>query len=154
MSLPDPTGRDPNGNKEAPINTVALGKITVLGYTMEANIFAAICYMPLFPANIIPCVIALNTPADNASFIRFNAVQSLIINAAYAVTAFVMGGVMGIVLVIPVIGPLLNGFLGLVLFLASLLYVGLSLRLVLSSFRGKSWELPVIAKYAKEFSKS
>jgi hypothetical protein len=43
MSLPDPTGPEDGSKKDGPIKTVDLGKITVLGYTLEANLFAASC---------------------------------------------------------------------------------------------------------------
>ena len=154
MSLPDPTGNDESGKKEAPLNTVGLGKITVFNYPIEANIFAAACYLPIPPANIIPCFIALNTPADNPNFIRFNAVQSLIFSGGFFAITTILGALMGVLGVIPLIGPLLNMVLGLAQFLIIAVYVLASLKLVVGAYLGQTWEMPLIGPYARKYSKT
>jgi uncharacterized membrane protein len=154
MSLPDPTGPDEGGKKDGPINTVDLGKITVFGYTMEANIFAAICYLPIPPANIIPCVIALNTASANPQFIRFNAVQSLILSGGFFAISTVLSALMGALGLIPLIGGLINMVLGLAMFLLVAVYMLASLKLCVSAFLGQTFDLPVIGPYARKYSKT
>jgi uncharacterized membrane protein len=153
MSLPDPGESDPERDPDGNINTVELGKITVFGYTMEANLFAAICYLPVPPANIIPCVIALNTPSESAGFLRFNAMQSIIISGGFFALTTVLGALMGVIGMIPFIGGMINMLLGLGQFLIIAVYVLASLKLVSSAFLGKTWEVPLIASYAKKYSK-
>jgi uncharacterized membrane protein len=154
MSLPDPIGPDEGSKKDGPIKTVELGQITVFGYTLEANIFAAICYLPIPPANIIPCVIALNTPCENPQFIRFNAVQSMIVSGGFFAISTVGGALTGVLAMIPFIGGLLNMVVGLAMFVVIAAYVLLSLKLVASAFLGQTFELPLIGPLARKYSKT
>jgi len=168
MSLPDPSDenedspyeavsanrprRDPLSSS-APLNTVGLGKITVFNYPIEANIFAAMCYLPINPANLIPGFIGLNQPSDNPEFIRFHAVQSLILNGGFLVVCIVLNSLMGILGLIPLLGGLINFGLGLVLFVVTVGYLIISLKTLLSAYRGNEASLPFIGHYAREYSK-
>ena len=143
MSLPDPDRRDDATN--TPLKTVELGKITVFNYPIDSNIFAAICNLPLFPFILIPCLIGLNTASDSPQFIRFNAIQSLIINFAFVVLSTVLGFLSAI--------PVLGAIFWLVQVLVILAYIGVSLKLVVGAFLGQRNELPVISDYARQYSR-
>jgi uncharacterized membrane protein len=154
MSLPDPSEPDDGSKKAGPIKTVEMGKINVFGYSVEANLFAAVCYLPIPPANIIPCVIALNIPSENPAFIRFSAVQSAIVSGGFFAFTTVLSALMGVIGMIPLIGGFLNMILALGQFLIIAVYILVSLKLVVSAFRGEAYELPLIGSYARKYSKT
>ena len=147
MSLQDPGLPDnrPNTPPTNGVNTVSLGKITVLNYAIDCNIFGALCYLPIFPANLIPSLISLNSGSDSPQFLKYHAVMSIIVNVAFLVVSMLLG----VFQAIPVIGFLF----GIVGMLFALCYVLLSLKLAVDAFRGKQTNLPVISDYARQFSR-
>ncbi|MBS1995104.1 MAG: hypothetical protein JSS86_02290 [Cyanobacteria bacterium SZAS LIN-2] len=119
---------------------------------MDLNIFTALCYLPLFPAVIIPCVIALNTTTDKPEDLRFAAVQSLILNGGFFALNAVLSGVMGVFAMIPIVGGLINFGLGIVMAVLIVAYILVSLKLVVSAYSGQKFAVPFIAPYAEKYS--
>jgi len=151
MNLPGPSGRDPDGDKDSSLNTVG-NQVNVLGYAIDVNMFAAICYLPLFPFMLIPCFIALNTKVDNPDLLRFSAVQSLMVTGIFVIAGMVLGGLGSVFGFIPLLGPLVNGLLNLVNVVLLLGYIFISLKGLAGAYRGNMFRVPFIAPYADQFA--
>jgi len=150
MNLPGPSGRDP-GDKDSSLNTLG-NQVNVLGYSIDVNMFAAICYLPLFPFMLIPCFIALNTKVDNPDLLRFSAVQSLMVTGIFVVAGMILGGIASVLGFIPVLGPLFNGVIQLVNLVLLLAYIFVSLKGLAGAYRGNQFRVPFIAPYADQFA--
>jgi len=151
MNLPGPSGRDPDDNDNS-LNTLG-NQINVLGYSIEAKMLAAICYLPLFPVMLVPCFIALNAKVDDDDLLRFSAVQSLMVTGIFVIAGMVLGGITGVLGAIPLLGPLVGGICNLVNLVLLLAYIFISLKGLAGAYRGNQFRVPFIAPYADQFAK-
>ena len=79
-------------------------------------------------------------------FVRFHAMQSVLVGAVLIVLNFALNILDAILLAIPFLGWLVSMGIGLVVGLASLV---LWLALMWAAFRGQEWELPWIGQQAR-----
>lgn len=79
-------------------------------------------------------------------FVRFHAMQSVLVGAVLIVLNFVLNILDAILLAIPFLGWLVSMGIGLVVGLASLI---LWLALMWAAYRGQEWELPWIGQQAR-----
>lgn len=80
-------------------------------------------------------------------FVRFHAMQSLLVGVALIILNFALNILHAILARIPLIGWLMSLGLALVVGLASLV---LWLALMYAAYRGQEWELPVIGREARK----
>jgi uncharacterized membrane protein len=104
---------------------------------LDSNLAAVISYFPVVPFNIVAAAIWLKTEPHNNRFVRFCAMQSLAVAAAW----FVVGVGTWVVGIIPFIGPLIStaGY-----WFATLAYFGITLYLAFNAYKGQAVSLPVI----------
>jgi uncharacterized membrane protein len=80
-------------------------------------------------------------------FVRFHAMQSLLVGVALIIVNFALNVLDAILLRIPILGWLVSVGLGLAVLLASLV---LWLALMYAAYRGQEWELPWIGAEARK----
>ena len=110
---------------------------TDLGTTksgMQPNIAGTLCYTPFFFIGLIASLYFFFTEKDN-KFVRFHALQSLLIMAA------------GIVILVPLY--ILVMPVGVVVGLG---FLGLGLWCMYQAYQGAAWRIPVIGDFAAENS--
>ncbi|NDL68274.1 DUF4870 domain-containing protein [Anaerotalea alkaliphila] len=110
-------------NKLDPIGKSSLG--------MDENVAAALSYVAGFITGIIFFVME-----KDSKFVKFHAMQSIAISVAITVLGFILG-------IIPIIGWILAFFLPLVSFVLWII-------LLLKSYQGEWFELPVIGQFSME----
>ena len=91
---------------------------------VDYNLASLFCYAPLPPLNIVLAIIFLITEPKENKFVRFHAIQSLILFAGMFVMEFAIGLIGSLLGWIPVLGgivKMLLGFAGGVLGLAILI---------------------------------
>ncbi len=94
-------------------------------------------------------VILLGKPPQ--AWVRFVAVQSIVLSVAYAICAFALGIVWGVVAFIPGVRLLLLPLIGLAYAVLGIAcFVGW-LVCTIQGFSGKAQRLPVVAEYADRF---
>jgi uncharacterized membrane protein len=99
-------------------------------FGLEKNIALALCYAGLWITGLI---FFLSEKEDKE--IRFSAMQSII-----------FFGVVTVLGVVPLVGWILSPLLALIAFIVWIL-------MVVKSYQGKVFELPVIGQYARKYSK-
>ena len=108
---------------------------------MEPNVLAMLCYIPFIA--VISSIIILVMEKRNR-FVRFHAIQSLLL----AAVVIVLGIVLGIFSVIP--------FLGFLFFIASRIIdvaaFVLWIYLAVQAYQGKTIKLPYIGNYAEKYA--
>jgi len=123
------------------------GKTRTLG--LDYNIAGLLCYVPF--GFILALIFLLANPKE-VRFVRFHAVQSLLLVAVFA-GLFIVLSVVGIVMgQIPVIGTL---FALLMLPVSLLISVGaliLMVVLILKAYGNQMWQLPIIGSQANRLS--
>jgi len=112
------------------METKDLGK-TSMG--MQANLAGALCYV----LGIITGIIFYVVEKEN-KFVRFHAMQSIIVSAFFIVVS-------GVLMFIPVIGWIINGLMGLAGFILWLL-------MMFKAYQGEQFKLPVAGDIAEKNS--
>lgn len=149
MSLPKRTDDEDGGNHEIPV--LNLGKTTVFGTPLDANVASALAYLPLGPFALAAGYVLLNAPSDNATFNRYHAMQSMVLSGA-VLAVFVVNNVLSsILLIFPLIGPFLAMLCGMVGGLLALAYMIVGLKLAFDTYNGKTYRLPYLSKYVDNF---
>lgn len=129
--------------------------------SIDSSLAGALCYVPFFAVNLIASVIFLVTEPKSSFFVRFHAMQSLLLTAMGTVLAIVMGiawffmvivgasmrneagGVMAVLSSLGLFG--LIGIFSLVIFIMH--FVGMY-----KAYNNETWEMPIIGKYARRLS--
>jgi uncharacterized membrane protein len=101
---------------------------------MEQNLEGLLCYVLLWVTGIIFLVME----KDN-KFVRFHAVQSIIVFGAYTVLAIILSFV-------PVVGYIINVILGIAAFILWVI-------LMMKAYQGTMYKLPVAGDLADQYSK-
>jgi uncharacterized membrane protein len=109
---------------------------------LQPNVAGALSYLFGFITGIIFFVLE----KDN-QFVRFHAMQSIIVSVAF----FVLSIVLGIFSMIPILGWIVGALASMVLGIVALI---LWLVLMFKAFQGQEWEVPIIGKYARQYSSS
>jgi len=113
---------------------------------MEPNVGGALCYL----LGILTGILFYVIEKEN-DFIRFHAMQSIIVFGGFFVLSTSLSFITGFLSYIPVFGWIAAVLLGLVsLLLLPVIFV-LWLFLMYKAFNGERYELPVVGKYANEY---
>ena len=117
--------------ESAPVPAVAPSVVPSGGTGLAPNIAGALCYLGGF----ITGIVFLMLEKDN-KFVRFHAMQSIVVSVALIVASLVLGFI-----------PILGWAVGLLLNLAG---VVLWIMLMVKAFQGEEWEAPFVGKIARE----
>jgi len=109
---------------------------------LAPNVAGALSYL----FGIITGVIFFVLEKDNP-FVRFHAMQSIIVSATFIVLSIVLS----IVAMVPILGWIVGALASMVLGIVALI---LWLVLMFKAFQGQEWEVPIIGKYARQYSSS
>lgn len=107
---------------------------------LAPNVAAALSYL----FGIITGVVFFVLEKDNR-FVRFHAMQSIVVSAAF----IILGIVLSIFSMIPLLGWILGALASMVVGIVALI---LWLVLMFKAFQGEEWEVPVLGKYARQYS--
>lgn len=113
------------------------------GSGLEANVAGALSYL-LGP---VTGVLFLLLDKDEP-FVRFHAVQCLVVSVAWVVAWMAVMFMATILGVVPVLGWLLGTLISMALSLAGLV---LWVYLMFRAFQGDEWEVPLLGEYARRF---
>lgn len=112
----------------------------------DSNLKAALCYFPLFLINVLASLFFFFTEKDN-KFLRFHALQSLILMVVLIVLVVPIALVSFVLLLIPVIGFILYALLWV---LICVVFLGLDLFLMYKAYTGEKFMLPVLGAFAEK----
>jgi uncharacterized membrane protein len=130
-------GAAAGGGGAAPAGTAAGG--------MTDNVAGALCYLVGVITGILFLVLE---PYNRNREIRFHAFQSIFLNVAWIVLLIVLGIVSAAIgMVVPVIGTVVIGLLSFVVWIGFLL---IWVILMVKTFNGSKWVLPVIGPLAQK----
>ena len=112
---------------------------------------AVLSYIPIFGVNVIFSLIFLATEPSSSKYVRFHALQSLMLFGSSIAFCFasMLGGILAI---IPIIGPLIAFGLGAVATLYCFAAFCVSIFLAVKANQCEMYELPVIGFYANRYS--
>jgi uncharacterized membrane protein len=99
---------------------------------LQENIAGLLAYLFGWVSGLILFLI------DRRKFVRFHAMQSIIVTVVLMVAYFVLG-------LIPVLGWIIAALLGLAFFV-------LWIMLMVKAYQGQMWKLPIIGDYAEKWS--
>jgi len=106
------------------------------GTGIEPNIAGLLCYVLGWLTGLIFFLIE-----EKDEFVRFHAMQSIIVFGAITVVSIVFG----ILFIVPFLGPILGGFL----WVAS---VALWIILMVKAYQGERFKLPIAGDLAEKYS--
>lgn len=109
---------------------------------LAPNVAGALSYL----FGIITGVIFFVLEKDN-QFVRFHAMQSIIVSAAFIIISIVLS----IFAMVPILGWIVGALASMVLGIVGLI---LWLVLMFKAFQGQEWEVPILGKYARQYSNS
>lgn len=109
---------------------------------LAPNVAGALSYL----FGIITGVIFFVLEKDN-QFVRFHAMQSIIVSATFIVLSIVLS----IIAMVPILGWIVGALASMVLGIVALI---LWLVLMFKAFQGQEWEVPILGKYARQYSSS
>jgi uncharacterized membrane protein len=109
---------------------------------LAPNVAGALSYL----FGIITGVIFFVLEKDN-QFVRFHAMQSIIVSATFIIISIVLS----IVAMVPILGWIVGALGSMVLGIVGLI---LWLVLMFKAFAGQEWEVPILGKYARQYSSS
>ncbi len=113
------------------------------GTGLEPNVAGALSYILGALTGILFLVIDGQRP-----FVRFHAMQSIVLTVAMVVLWIVLGVASMVLAVIPIIGWLIGILASLALSLGALI---LWIYLMYRAWSGDEWEVPVVGQYARQF---
>jgi uncharacterized membrane protein len=138
-----------------PPNVPATTKTQVLG--LENNIAALLCYLPVCGVSLIASILWLVTEPKTNRFVRFHAVQSLIL---FGVTSVVCISLFVVVLILTAVLGKLLGVLGGIVYLLGMLVIGaiglaaliLAIIGMIKSYGNQLWHMPLVGSLAEKYS--
>lgn len=141
--MPDGAGFCPGCGRSMQITPRAHGRIGVL----PENIAGSLAYVTFIPAAIFLLV----APYNKNRFVRFHAIQCLLLWAVAILVAFALklGGLL--LFVIPVVGPLVLVLISMFVGLAALV---VWLVLIVKAFQGEMFKLPALGDYSEQHANS
>lgn len=119
---------------------------------LDHGIAAVLCYLPILCGlNNIMAGVFLFTEPKSSKFVRFHAIQSLLILAS-AVVLSIVSSIVQILNIIPVIGQLIAGGVALITFFYIIGMAFYSYFLMYKANQNQMPKVPVIGFYADKFS--
>jgi uncharacterized membrane protein len=123
------------------------GKTKVGG--LDYKTAGLLCYLPIFPINLIASLVVVSGEPKDNEYLRFQAMQSLVLTVVAMVTGIALGIMSTIIAFIPIIN-----MLGFVFSLASLglwvVWIWQSVLAMVAVSKGETHLIPYISQIAKE----
>jgi uncharacterized membrane protein len=145
-SMQDPSKPPSELPKEPPIITSGRTKTLELEY----NVAGLLCYVPVFPINVIFSVLWMATEPEDSRFLRFCAAQSLVLSGLWIAIAFVLWLTMWIFNVLPFL-RLVSSAIGFSYGIIFLAYLVTNIWVMVKAHSGKTCEIPIIGPYAQKY---
>jgi uncharacterized membrane protein len=132
------------------------GKTKVL--SLDYNIAALLCYLPICCIFVIVPILMLVTEPKESKFVRFHALQSLLLVGV----AIVIGGILYMIMIATAVGTSVGsagasaagaagmGIVGILFFLVDALFFILFIVGMVKAYQYKIWKLPVIGDFAEK----
>ena len=119
---------------------------------LDYNVAGMLCYLPICCINLIFSIIWLASEPKENRLLRFHALQSLLLIAAFFVMSIIFWILTIAMAVTPVPGAVDAGWglLGLVRLLLSLVFLVVSIIGCVKAFQGQMWKLPIIGDIAEK----
>lgn len=130
---------------------VTTGKTKLLG--LDYNVAALLCYVPFCFVNLVCSLVFYNTEPTESRFVRWNAMQSLVMTGAgiaIGVAAMIVTGILGL---IPVLGAIIGIMVTGALWLISLGFVVLNIIAMCNVWQGKTYRIKYVCDYADKFAR-
>ena len=118
---------------------------------LDYSTAAMLSYCPIFALNIIFCIIFLATEPPGSKFVRFHALQALMLFGTAVAICFV-SMFSGLLSFIPILGGLIVVGVGLITWLYLTATVFVSLFLMYKANQNEMTRLPIIGHYADLYS--
>jgi uncharacterized membrane protein len=112
---------------------------------LDANLAGLLCYLFGWVSGLIFFLIE----KDN-KFVRFHAMQSILLNVALIALYVVSGILTAILFFVPVLGKMLIGLIGIIMAIAPLAFLGLAILLMVKAYQGEKFKLPIIGDMAEK----
>ena len=119
------------------------------GLNLDNNVAGLLCYIPIAGVNVIASIVWLITENKLNSFLRFHALQSLVLSGAY----FILGAIVWTSTVSLALIPFLRGFTiitNLAWFCICMLYLGTNIYMMISAYKHKAVHLPYAGTMAEQ----
>ncbi len=113
---------------------------------LEPNVAGALCYL----LGILTGILFYVLEKEN-EFVRFHAMQSIIVFGGIFVLSVLWTAVMGIIGLVPILGWIVVFFLGLISLLFVPVIIILWVFLMYKAFTGKMYSVPLVGKYARQY---
>ncbi len=117
--------------------------------SVDDNLLAALCYWLCCLCGI-PALILFIMKKDESPFIRFHSLQALIFTVVLIVLSCGVTFAQGIVLNVPVIGAVIAGIGGLIMFVISLAIWGYIIFVGIKAYNGEEFEIPILGSFIQE----
>lgn len=124
------------------------GGKTALG--LDTNVGALLCYLPVCAISLIYSIIVLVTEKDNR-FMRFHALQSLLLSAV-ATIVIIAVALVGGVLVAATGSSVLGGLVTLVYFAVIIAFVAAMIFGCIKGYQGQKIKFPVVGDMAEKWA--
>jgi uncharacterized membrane protein len=123
-------------------------KTKVLGLDYKAAGF--LCYLPIFPINLIASLIIINSEPKENTFLRFHAMQSLVMMIVFMVAAIANSTATLILSFIPFIGGLIATLVSLAFMGVAVLFFWQSVLCMIAASKGETKHIRYIGQIAEE----
>ena len=90
--------------------------------------------------------------AGQNSFVRFHAIQSVVVFGGVVVLSFAANAVLGLFLFVPILGPVFATIIGFTQQVLGLVALALWILLVVKAYQGERFELPVVGPFARDYA--
>ena len=130
---------------------LSVGKTSVLN--LDFKLAGLLCYLPICAANLIFSVLWLITEPKDVKFLRFHAIQSLLLCGGYIALAIVVWPISMLLKAIP--------FLGFLYYLVQIPWVLITMAFIvinivgmIKAYRGEMYRFPYVAELADKFQQT
>lgn len=117
-------------------------------FDLSYNVAAALCYFAPLP---VLGILWLATENKNNRYLRFHAIQSLILTGSLIGISVIIGTIGAVFDLIPVIGPVMGMIFLLLRALLAFIFMGICVRMMFSVYKGKEGRFPLVANWADKF---
>lgn len=124
------------------------GKTQVLG--LDFKTAGILAYLPILAVNLITSLVIINSEPKENRFLRFHAMQSLVMMVVYMVAAIANWTVTLIFGAIPILGGIIVGLVNLAFFALSIVLIWQSVLGMISVSKGQMRHVPYIGQIAEE----
>lgn len=128
--------------------SIASGKTSVGG--LDYNTAALLCYLPVCAINLIASIIFLRTEPKANQFVRFHAMQSLVMSLGLIAGGFAVMVLTMVLGFIPLIGGMIAGVLNLAWLLVIGVYIWKSITGMIAAHKGEMTKIEYVGDFAEK----